>query len=100
MKTITITVLSTLLLTQVGCMSFQGDPCEDLLEIREQEAECLSLRKQIEQMKSKGNPITRTELQRRYEEDCSNLRYYRDEKEDARCGSKANIDKFRKENDV
>jgi hypothetical protein len=37
---------------------------------------------------AKGQPLVRTELERRYQQDCIDIRYYRDEKQLAICGNK------------
>ncbi len=86
MKTITITLISTLLLTQVACSTFQDDPCDGVTFSSEQQAECSSLQRQI--VNAKDRPIIRTELQRRYELNCLNIRYYRDDMSDIRCENK------------
>ncbi|KGJ89209.1 hypothetical protein [Thalassotalea sp. ND16A] len=92
MKTTTLAFISTVLLAQAGCAFVQEDPCEKITFSAEQQAECASLQRQI--VNAKGQPIKRTELERRYELDCVNLRYYRDDMTDERCENKASVDKW------
>lgn len=98
MKTITIVAISTVLLTQVGCSFMQPDPCDEIVFSSEQQAECSHLQRQI--VNAKNEPIKRTELQRRYELDCVNLRYYRDDMTSERCANKASVDKWIKEEEA
>ena len=88
MKIITIVAISTVLLTQAGCAFMQPDPCEEIVFSSEQQAECSNLQRQI--VNAKNKPIIRTELQRRYELDCVDLRYYRDDMTLERCENKEN----------
>ncbi|MEW6999688.1 hypothetical protein AADZ86_18505 [Colwelliaceae bacterium BS250] len=88
MKTITIAAISTVLLTQVGCAFMEPDPCEKIVFSSEQQSECSNLQRQI--VNAKNEPIKRTELQRRYELDCVDLRYYRDDMTLERCENKEN----------
>lgn len=74
MKKILITVIAVLL-TQ-SCVVIEGQPCEDLLEVKKQEKMCTKLRKQ---MNDKNRPQIALTARQRYEEACVNLRYYRDE---------------------
>lgn len=91
MKTITIAFATTILLSQAGCSILNNDPCEDITFSSEQQAECTNLHKQI--VNAKGNPIKRTELERRYQENCVDIRYYRDDQTNERCGNKESIEK-------
>ena len=59
-----------------GCSSSER-ACEDITLASEQIQECKILQRQIVQ--AKGKPLLRTELERRYEQDCINGRYYRDD---------------------
>jgi len=68
------------------------DVCEDVTLAAEQVQQCQSLQRQIAQAKDK--PIIRTELERRYEQDCINVRYYRDDRQSAICGNKEKIDQI------
>lgn len=95
MKPITIAFIATTLLSQAGCAFYQEDPCEDITFSSEQQAECAQLQRRI--VNAKGNPIKRTELERRYEQDCVNLRYYRDDQTQKRCENKESVDKWIKE---
>lgn len=68
-----------------GCSS-NDSACEDITLASEQIQQCQALHRQI--VNAKGKPIIRTELERRYEQDCIDIRYYRDEKQSAICGNK------------
>ena len=68
-----------------GCAN-QQDPCEDIRLAQEQLRQCNILKKQINE--ASGKPILRTELERRYQESCIDIRYYRDEHQNAICGNK------------
>jgi len=68
-----------------GCSS-SDDACEEITLASEQVHECQMLHKKI--VNAKGQPLVRTELERRYETDCIDVRYYRDEKQLAICGNK------------
>ena len=75
----------SLTLMLVGCSS-NGDVCEDVTLASEQIQQCQALHRQI--INAKGQPLIRTELERRYQQDCIDVRYYRDEKQLAICGNK------------
>ena len=84
MKFYTFPAISfALLLT--GCSS-HDDTCEDITLASEQIQQCQILQRQI--VNAKGQPLVRTELERRYQQDCIDIRYYRDEKQLAICGNK------------
>jgi hypothetical protein len=68
-----------------GCSS-NDDACEDITLASEQVQQCQILHRQI--VSAKGQPLVRTELERRYQQDCIDIRYYRDEKQLAICGNK------------
>lgn len=72
----------------VGCSSTE-DTCEDVTLAAEQVHECQVLHRKIVQAKDK--PLIRTELERRYEQNCVAVRYYRDDKQNAICGNKQKI---------
>ncbi|GAA5134061.1 hypothetical protein [Thalassotalea piscium] len=76
-----------------GCAN-QSNPCEDIRMANEQLKQCEILQKQITQ--AAGKPILRTELERRYQESCIDIRYYRDEHQDAICGNKEEMKKIEK----
>lgn len=73
-----------------GCAS-QEHACEDVTLASEQVQECQSLQRQI--TNAKNQPIIRTELERRYQTDCIDIRFYRDDKQAAICGNKQAIEK-------
>ncbi len=79
-------ILATFMLT--GCV-LQESPCENVTVAAEQVQQCKVLQRQISQ--SKGNVVIRSELERRYQQDCVEIRYYRDAKQDAVCGNKKQI---------
>jgi len=68
-----------------GCSS-NDNACEDITLASEQIQQCQALHRQI--INAKGQPLIRTELERRYQQDCIDIRYYRDEKQLAICGNK------------
>lgn len=74
-----------------GC-SFNDDACEDVNEIARQASQCQALQREINSLRGNGNVIARSELERRYEKDCIELRFYRDEKQPAICENKAAIE--------
>ena len=75
-----------------GCSS-NNDTCEDITIASEQIQQCQILHRKI--INAKGKPIIRTELERRYEQDCIDIRYYRDEKQSAICGNKDRVEEIR-----
>ena len=81
--TLAIAVLS-------GCAS-QDSACEDAVVAAEQVQQCAALQRQI--VKAKDKPIVRTELERRFQSDCIDIRYYRDDQQFAICDNKKEIDK-------
>lgn len=85
-----IYILSALTaLTLSGCSSIDNS-CEDITVASEQIHECQTLQRQIAH--SKDQPLIRTELERRYQADCIDIRYYRDDKQAAICGNKDQMD--------
>lgn len=75
-----------------GCSS-NDNVCEDITLASEQIKQCQALHRQI--TNTKGKPIIRTELERRYQQDCIDIRYYRDEKQSAICGNKHGVKELR-----
>jgi len=75
-------------MTITGCSTTEN-ACEDITIASEQIQMCHSLQRQI--AGAKGKPIKRTELERRYQVDCIDIRYYRDDKQPAICGNKQKI---------
>jgi len=76
-----------------GCSS-SDNTCEDITLATEQIQQCQALHRQI--VNAKGKPLIRTELERRYQQDCIDIRYYRDEKQSAICGNKHRLEEIRK----
>jgi uncharacterized protein YcfL len=71
-----------------GCSSHDSI-CEDVTLASEQVQQCQSLHKQI--INAKNKPLIRTELERRYQQDCIDIRFYRDDKQAGVCGNKAQV---------
>ena len=74
-----------IVVTLTSCSSSEN-VCEDVTLASEQMQQCQKLHRQI--IRAKGKPLIRTELERRYQQDCLDLRYYRDEQQAAICGNK------------
>ncbi|WP_371188201.1 hypothetical protein [Thalassotalea maritima] len=90
MKTISITVPLVIMTCLTACSTGQQDACEDVVYTAEQRQHCTSLQRQISN--AKNNLIKRTELERRYQKDCIDIRYYRDDKTDQRCNNQTSVD--------
>jgi len=58
-------------------------PCENITMAAEQVQQCQVLQRQISN--AKGKPLIRTELERRYQQDCIDVRFYRDDKQPRAC---------------
>ncbi|RHW76960.1 hypothetical protein [Colwellia sp. RSH04] len=86
-------LVSSVLVTLIAGCSSSSNECEDITLAAEQLKQCQSLHKQI--MNAKGQPILRTELERRYQNDCIDIRYYRDDQQLAKCGNKHKVEKIR-----
>jgi len=69
--------------------SSNNSACEDVTLAAEQVQQCQSLHEQI--INTKNKPLIRTELERRYQQDCIDIRYYRDDKQAGVCGNKAEV---------
>jgi hypothetical protein len=82
-----------LTLTLIGCSS-NDNTCEDITLASEQIQQCQVLHRQI--VNAKGQPLIRSELERRYQQDCIDVRYYRDEKQLAICGNKHKVQEIKK----
>ncbi len=85
----------SLLLSALGAIALSGcatkeSACLDVTEISEQAQQCESLKRQIDQ--AKGQPLARTELERRYQTDCIDIHYYRDDRQVAICDNKEEIE--------
>ena len=77
-----------------GCAS-SDNVCEDITLAAEQIQECQYLHRQI--INAKGQPLVRTELERRYQQDCIDIRYYRDAQQIAICGNKHKLVEIKEE---
>jgi hypothetical protein len=93
-----LTLLSAISVSFVlaGCSS-NDNTCEDITLASEQIQQCQALHRQI--INAKGKPLIRTELERRYQQDCIDVRYYRDEKQAAICGNKHKAEEIKKKMD-
>ena len=74
--------------------SSANNACEDVTLASEQIQQCQALHKQI--VNAKGDILIRTELERRYQQDCIEIRYYRDAKQAAICGNKHKVKELTK----
>ncbi|REL36835.1 hypothetical protein [Thalassotalea euphylliae] len=83
-------LLSAGVLTLLSACAANENACEDVTLAAEQVQQCQVLQRQITQ--AKDRPILRTELERRYEQDCVQVRYYRDDKQPAICGNKDKLE--------
>ena len=83
-----LTAICTSFILLSGCSSHEK-VCEDITVAADQVKQCQVLQRQISN--SKESPIVRAELERRYEQDCINLRYYRDDQQQAVCANKGKL---------
>lgn len=86
--------LSLSAITLLASCSSVDNVCEDITLASEQIQECQALHKRI--IEAKGDILIRTELDRRYQQDCIDIRYYRDEKQAAICGNKHKVKEISK----
>mgnify|MGYP007089731104 CR=1 FL=1 len=77
-----------------SCSSSENT-CEDVTLASEQIQECQILHRKI--VNAKGDVLIRTELERRYQQDCIDIRYYRDERQAAICGNKHKMQEIKQE---
>jgi len=76
--------LNVMVSLALSSCAFNDSVCEDITLASEQVQACDVLQKQIRNTKDK--PLIRTELERRYQKNCIDIRYYRDDQEAAKCG--------------
>ncbi|WP_448565586.1 hypothetical protein [Thalassotalea ganghwensis] len=91
------TVAIVAMISASGC-SMTEPPCEDILIAKEQLQECQLLQTKISQAKQR--PILRTELERRYQESCVDVRFYRDEHDSTLCEKNVNQESGRQSSPV
>ncbi len=91
-----IFLAGSFVLVLASCSS-SDDACEDITLASEQIQQCQVLHRQI--INAKGQPLVRTELERRYQQDCIDVRYYRDDKQLAICGNKHKAEEIRNKMD-
>jgi len=80
-----VLLTATITLVIAGCATSENT-CEDVTLVSEQAQQCQALQRQI--TNSKDKPLIRTVLERRYQKDCVDIRYYRDEKHPKICDDK------------
>lgn len=87
----------TLLLPFLAACSSTDKPCEQILEVKQQEQQCEQWRKV---MMDKNHPQQALTARKRYEEACRDLRYYRDQYDTICKGNETAIgqSKARKQN--
>jgi len=73
--------------------SSSDEACEDITIASEQIQQCQILHRKI--INAKGDILIRTELERRYQQDCIDIRYYRDDRQAAICGNKHKEQEYR-----
>lgn len=66
----------TFVLLLLTACSSTDNPCENILEVKQQEQQCAEWRKI---MQDKDHPQQALTARKRYEEACQDLRYYRDQ---------------------
>ncbi|MGJ8691545.1 MAG: hypothetical protein ACSHW0_03620 [Thalassotalea sp.] len=84
-------VFPLIVIITLSACAAQEPACEDAVVAAEQIQQCQQLQRQI--VKAKDKPIVRTELERRYQADCIDVRYYRDDQQSAICDNKKQINK-------
>ena len=89
-----VTIVSSVFL--ISACSSNNNACEDVTLASEQVQQCQSLHKQI--VNAKNKPLIRTELERRYQQDCIDIRFYRDDKQTGVCGNKEEVAESKKLN--
>lgn len=77
-----------------ACSNNTDDACEDVTIAAEQIQECQVLHRKI--VNAKKDPFIRGELERRYQQDCIDIRYYR-ESQPAICDNKKEIQQARED---
>ena len=82
-----LAVLPVVTVILAGCSS-TSDECESLAEINRQIQQCEALQKQVRA--AKGQPVRLQELERRYQKDCIDSRFYKDDHKVNEC--KVNTD--------
>ena len=81
-------------ITFLASCSSVDNTCEDVTLASEQIQECQILHRKI--VNAKGDVLIRSELERRYQQNCIDIRYYRDDRQAAICGNKHKIKDIRK----
>lgn len=84
----TFALYPLLLVLMFGCATMESS-CENITTASEQIKDCQVLQRQM--TNAKDRPLIRTELERRYQVNCVDIRYYRDDKQEAMCGNKHKV---------
>lgn len=79
-----ILILSVLI--YLSACSIKNEQCEKLSEISKQQKQCVLLKKRI--IDNSNEPLLKSELERRYQIDCVDVRYYRDDQNIDTCEDK------------
>ena len=69
-------LFACMLVPMLSSCASKHPPCEEILEVKRQERECMELKKI---MNDKNHPQQALTARKRFEAECVNLRYYRDE---------------------
>jgi len=85
MNSFSTMIIATFTIILAGCAASKN-ACEDITLASEEARQCQALQRQIDE--AKGKPLIRTELERRYQKDCVDVRFYRDDKQPKICESK------------
>ena len=86
-------IMLGILIATTGCSS--SLPCEDILEVKQQALQCVQLEKVIAASKNPQQALT---ARKRFEAECVNHRYYRDDYDTICKGDQQPIGKISKEN--
>lgn len=89
-------ITATFLLPLLAACSSTDNPCEQILEVKQQEQQCAEWRKI---MQDKNHPQQALTARKRYEEACLELRYYRDQYDTICKGDQTPIGQRRAEQD-
>ncbi|SES65808.1 hypothetical protein [Thalassotalea agarivorans] len=89
---ITKTLFIAATVATIAACSSNENACEDVNVQHQQIQHCQSLQRQIDN--AKDQPLRRTELERRFEQDCVDIRFYRDDKQPAICENKEEAKAF------
>lgn len=83
-------LLSIAAVVGLSACAVQEQACQDINEITEQAQECKLLQRQLNQ--SKDQPLVLAELERRYQTNCIDVHFYREDRQIAICDNKQEIE--------